>query len=72
MMGCPGCGAPDDQGCFKGCPEIKKGISTTIRGHIRELYDETYKTEPAHLSAIAIRCWLHNLELLLSLEESPF
>lgn len=22
-MTCPGCGAPDDQGCRKGCPEVK-------------------------------------------------
>ena len=22
-MNCPGCGAPDDQGCYKNCPEVK-------------------------------------------------
>ncbi len=22
-MTCPGCGAPDDQGCRRGCPEVK-------------------------------------------------
>lgn len=21
-MVCPGCGAPDDQGCFRNCPEV--------------------------------------------------
>jgi hypothetical protein len=23
-MNCPGCGAPDDQGCYLGCPELDK------------------------------------------------
>jgi hypothetical protein len=24
MTSCPGCGAPDDQGCYLGCPELDK------------------------------------------------
>lgn len=50
MVGCPSCGAPDDQGCFKDCPETKVGliknlVDKALDEHNRLLYASLDKFE---------------------------
>lgn len=51
MLSCPGCGAPDDQGCRKGCPDVHGNLAPLMStgkddwetpDELFNLYDSTY------------------------------
>lgn len=47
-MNCPGCGVPDDQGCFETCPEVSKPAFKWTTddevAFINHLYEEGKRT----------------------------